>query len=189
MKPFCSGGREDVNFLRAAQEGELSAEEINPFFFREPLAPLVVARRRRISVRLPDVLRAISSLVQRCECLLIEGSGGLLVPLGEGYYVADLISKLNCEVIVVARNRLGTINHTLLTVRTLQHIGIKDVSVVLMSEKKADRSRLSNGKILGELLGVVPLFSIGYLGANSLRKTALKNNCKKIKKTLARILD
>src|SRR5262249_51966743 len=109
MKPFCSGGRADVDFLRVAQDRELTADEINPFYFREPIAPLVAARKRHIKIRLPDVLRAISDILARCECLLIEGSGGLLVPLGEGYTVADLISKLNCEVIVVSRNRLGTI--------------------------------------------------------------------------------
>jgi len=188
MKPFCSGGRDDVEFLRAAQDGELSADEINPYFFRKPIAPLIAARQRRVTIRLPDVLRAISEVVRRCECLLIEGSGGLLVPLGDGYTVADLIAKLNCEVIVVARNRLGTINHTLLTVRTLQHIGIRSLSVVLMSGKKRDISSLSNPKILAELLGCVPLHPIRYLGENNVRVGALKKNRKKIKKTLARIL-
>lgn len=139
-------------------------------------------------IRLPDVLRAVSELVGRCECLLIEGSGGLLVPLGEGYTVADLIAKLNCEVIVVSRNRLGTINHTLLTVRMLQHIGIRTLSVVLMSGENRDGSSSSNARILEELLGAVPLHALGFLGRNNLRLAALKKNCKKIKKSLARIL-
>jgi dethiobiotin synthetase len=188
MKPFCSGGRGDVDFLRIAQDRELSDDEINPFYFREAIAPLVAARRRHVTIRLPDVLRAISEVVGRCECLLIEGSGGLLVPLGEGYTVADLIAKLNCEVIVVSRNRLGTINHTLLTVRTLQHIGIRTLSVVLMSEKNRDSSSSSNAKILGELLGGVPLHELSFLGRNNLRLPALKKNCKKMKKSLAQIL-
>ncbi len=189
MKPFCSGGRGDVDFLRAAQDGELTVKEINPFFFRKPIAPLVAARKRRRTVRLPDVLRAIGRLVRRCECLVIEGSGGLLVPLGEGYSVADLIAKLNCQVIVVSRNRLGTINHTLLTVRALQHVGIEVFKVVMMSSEKADESSGSNAKILGELLGCIPLEEVGDLGKNCFAISALKNNCKKIKKTLARILD
>lgn len=188
MKPFCSGGRGDVDFLRAAQEKELTADEVNPFYFREPIAPLVAARKHRNAVRLPDVLRAISDVVRRCECLLIEGSGGLLVPLGEGYTVADLITKLNCEVIVVSRNKLGTINHTLLTVRALQHVGIKALRVVLMSGKKSDASNASNTRILAELLGCIALTPIAYLGENNLRISALKKNCKKIKKSLAQIL-
>ncbi len=188
MKPFCSGGRGDVDFLRAAQDRELTADEINPFFFREPVAPLVSARKHRKAVRLPEVLRAISDVLSRCECLLIEGSGGLLVPLGEGYNVADLISKLNCEAIVVSRNKLGTLNHTLLTVRALQHVGIQALKVVLMSGKKADISSVSNAGILAELLGCVALYPVGYLGENNFGISGLKKNCKKIKKTLAQIL-
>jgi len=188
MKPFCSGGRGDVDFLRAAQDDELTANEINPYFFEEPIAPLIASRKSRRTIRLQDVLRAIAGLTRRCQCLLVEGSGGLLVPLGEGYSVLDLISKLNCQVIVVARNRLGTINHTLLTVRALQRVGIRALSVVLMATKPADRASRYNGKILAELLGLVPLHQIGFLGENILSAGALKKNCKKIKKSLALIL-
>ena len=116
MKPFCSGGRADAELLRAIQDGELTLDEINPFFFTEPLAPLVAARKHQCSIRIPEVLRRITRVANRCECLLIEGIGGVMVPLGEGFSVLDLIAKLGCEAIVVSRNRLGTINHTLLTV-------------------------------------------------------------------------
>jgi dethiobiotin synthetase len=188
MKPFCSGGRGDVNFLRAIQHRELTPGEVNPFYFAEPLAPLVAARKQGRSIRLPEVLQRIFQVASRCECLLIEGSGGLLVPLGEGYSLADLIAKLNCEIIVVARNQLGTINHTLLTVRTLQHIGIQKLKIVLMSMRRPDVSSDSNVGILAELLGQVPLVSFPFLGAKPLRLINLKKNEKKIKKTLARIL-
>jgi len=125
MKPFCSGGRGDVRLLRAMQDGELSEDEINPFYFPEPIAPLVSARRHKRRISLADVVRRIKAKLARCECVLIEGSGGLLVPLGEKYFVSDLIRSLNCEVIIVSRNRLGTINHTLLTLSVLQALGLK----------------------------------------------------------------
>jgi dethiobiotin synthase len=188
MKPFCSGSRADTEFLHAVQDGELTPDEITPFFFAEPLAPLVAARRYHRSIRLPEVLRRIRRVAGRCQCLLIEGIGGLLVPLGEGFTVRDLIAKLDCEVIVVSRNQLGTINHTLLTVEALQHFGIFGLKTVLMSLPEEDSSTCLNSRILAELLAPTPVFPVGCLGRNPLRFEALKNSAKKTKKTLARIL-
>ena len=240
LKPFCSGSTADVEILHALQDGELSCDEINPFYFAEPVAPLVAARihRRKIpldvvldhirsvAVRLapnskaqPPSSRALrrsgglkfnllrqehyggravqgsgrpSTLALQPSTLLIEGSGGLLVPLGEGFTVSDLIKKLVCEVIVVARNRLGTLNHTLLTVESLQSAGIQRVNVVIMqpqrSQRSTDPSRDSNPEILAELIDPVPVISLPFLGVDALGLEALKRNAKKCKKTLARIL-
>jgi dethiobiotin synthetase len=185
MKPFCSGGTSDVEFLSGIQNGELSREEMNPFYFSEPIAPLVAARKLRRKISLTDVTRKIESVAKRCEVLLIEGSGGLLVPLGEKFLVRDLIAKLNCEVIVVSRNRLGTINHTLLTVGALQKLRGRKIKVVLMNGSEMDFSSATNGNVLKQLIYPFQLFSIGFLGEN----TSLKNKHKKVKKTLARVLN
>src|SRR5437868_2134606 len=99
MKPFCSGGRADVKLLRALQEAELDEDEINPFYFPEPIAPLVSSRRHHRAVLLGEVVHRIKKVARRCDVLLIEGSGGLLVPLGEKYLVSDLIRRLECDVI------------------------------------------------------------------------------------------
>src|SRR5258705_9807549 len=56
MKPFCSGGRGDVEFLHALQDGELSEREINPFYFHEPVAPLLAARKNARAIHLKDVV-------------------------------------------------------------------------------------------------------------------------------------
>jgi dethiobiotin synthetase len=188
MKPFCSGSRADTEFLHAVQDCDLTFDEITPFFFAEPLAPLVAARRHHRCIRLQAVLRQIKRVTRGCQCLLIEGIGGLLVPLGQGFTVRDLIARLGCEVIVVAPNRLGTINHTLLTVEALQHIGTPGLKTVLMSSQEGDFSTRSNSRILAELLAPAPVFPVGFLGSNSLRMEALKKSGNKIKKTLARIL-
>jgi dethiobiotin synthetase len=188
MKPFCSGDRADVRLLHGVQGGELSVEEVNPFYFEEPLAPLAAARMRHLSIPLQEVLRRISHLAGRCQRLLIEGAGGILVPLGERYSVADLISKLNCEVIVVSANRLGTINHTLLTVRALQDTGITALKVVLMGQRQPDQSSDSNHPILAELLGRVPVFSVGFLGREVMGIKAIQATEKKVEKILAQIL-
>jgi dethiobiotin synthetase len=188
MKPFCSGSRTDTKFLHAAQYGELTIEKITPFYFAEPLAPLVAARRHRRSIPLAEVLRPIKRIANRCQCLLIEGIGGLLVPLGEGFTVRDLIASLHCEVIVVSSNRLGTINHTLLTVNALKTIENKGLKVVLMSHNNEDASTGSNGRILAELLAPTPVVQVPFLGRNLMRFDALKKSRKKIQKSLALIL-
>ncbi len=188
IKPFCSGGLADTRFLRAIQDNELTADEISPFRFTEPLAPLVAARKHHRRLHLPEILRPIRRLASRCECLLIEGIGGLLVPLGEGFSVRDLIARLDCEVIVVSRNRLGTLNHTLLTSVALRQIGVKRHTTVLMTAQAEDASSPANCRILAELLAPNPVFSIGYLGRNLMRLEVLKKKCKKIEKTLAQVL-
>jgi dethiobiotin synthetase len=215
MKPFCSGSREDVEVLHAMQTGELTRDEINPFYFAEPLAPLVAGRMQGNSPTLSEVQASIqqvcarhftpphhrTGLNQKCatnqlksqgNVLLIEGSGGLLVPLGEGYTVADLIAALKCEVLVVSRNRLGTINHTLLTIQTLrgaqQPAARSPVKVVLMQQAKNDPSSASNAEILAELLAPIPLIQLGFMGAKPLSAPAWEKNLKKINKVLAQIL-
>jgi dethiobiotin synthetase len=185
MKPFCSGGMGDVNFFSTLQDGELRAEEICPFFFAEPVAPLVAARMHHRKIRLAEVLDRISKVAQRCDCLIVEGSGGLFVPLGEGYTVADLIHRLNCVVVVVAPNRLGTLNHTLLTVNELKRMAVSKLQVVVMNGAGSDLSSHSNERILRQMLAPIRLFSLPFLGADAARAGELEKNYKKIKKTLA----
>ncbi len=185
MKPFCSGGRADVKLLRAMQDAKLTEDEINPFYFPKPVAPLVDARRSKRLISLAEVIREIKTLAARCECLLIEGSGGLLVPLGEKYMVSDVIKRLNCQVIVVARNQLGTINHTLLTVNTLKRFGVKNIAVALVGTSKKDASVEKNREVLREFLGGIEVRDVEFLGKNANKIGVLKKSVKKMKKTLA----
>jgi len=186
IKPFCSGSRADVRLLRAMQDNELTEDEINPFYFPEPIAPLVSARQRKRLISLVEVVRRIKAIAVRCEGLLIEGSGGLLVPLGEKYLVSDLIKRLDCEVVVVSRNRLGTINHTLLTVGALKRLGVKKIAVALMETGKKDASAKTNGRVLRELLKPIQLYGVEFLGKNASKSGVFKNSHRKVKKTLAR---
>jgi dethiobiotin synthetase len=201
IKPFCSGGTRDVELLYAIQEGHLRKEEINPFYFAEPVAPLISTRRHRRRITLRAAAARVKEIEARCEHLLVEGSGGLLVPLGEDYRVMDLIARLRCEVIVVARNRLGTINHTLLTVECLQRTINQRISVVMMEpetrERRAGRgrkrgvgdvSRRTNAALLEEILAGVEVWRLPYLGLNPLTFSEVKNNARNLKKTLAQIL-
>jgi len=136
-------------------------------------------------IPLAQVVREIKQLAARCECLLIEGSGGLLVPLGEKYLVSDVIKRLNCDVIVVARNQLGTINHTLLTVNALKRFGVKNTAVALVGTSKKDASVEKNGAVLREFLAGIEVREVKFLGKNANEIGVLKKSVKKMKKTLA----
>jgi dethiobiotin synthetase len=217
LKPFCSGGRADAETLHRLQKGELTLDEINPFYFPEPVAPLVSARRHKRVVSLDQVVQHIHSIAARVALisrpasapnaqnyLLIEGSGGLLVPLGEGYTVRDLIARLACSVLVVSRNRLGTINHTLLTTQALLNRSPLRTSprrsgakagphsalsrVVLMDSCLPDVSSASNAAILRELLAPTPLILVPFLGAGACRVAMVRKQASRLRALLTRII-
>jgi dethiobiotin synthetase len=188
MKPFCSGSRDDILVLQSVQPGALSAEEVNPFYFHAPVAPLVALRQARRNIPLKDVLAKIRHSQSRSDVLVIEGSGGLMVPLGEGYTVADLIGALKCEVAIVSRNRLGTINHTLLTVDAVKRLKPKKVSVVLMERGTADASTATNFAILRELLAPISTVAYPFLGQKRMGLRVFRGFAKILKKVLATYL-
>ena len=179
MKPFGSGSRSDARLLRAAGENSLTLDEVNPFYFEKPLAPYAAAPRRCPALK--HVVAAILRAATKCERLLVEGAGGLLVPLGSNFFVADVIAALDCNVVLVGRNKLGTINHTLLSVREL---GPQQVRVVLMGQKHADLSSRSNVKILEELLPKVRVIEIPYLGTGLSSKATLVQCARKLRSQL-----
>lgn len=217
LKPFCSGSRADAQLLHDLQNGDLTLEEVNPFYFPEPVAPLVSARKHKRRILVDGVVQHIHSIASRVgqiprlptgnlkiknsklktqNYLLIEGSGGLLVPLGEGYTVRDLIARLDCEVIVVSRDKLGTINHTLLTIHALRdqvsrarfpvpHSALK---VVLMGSSVSDASSASNASILSELLDPIPFVSVPFVGARACRVSAVRKQSRLLKALLTRAI-
>ena len=187
VKPFCSGSRADARLLRSLQKNLLTLDEINPFFFRQPVAPAAAGGRRK-EIHIDTVLRKIRAVGRRCDVLLVEGIGGLMVPLGKNYTVADLISRLHCRTLIVSHNRLGTINHTLLTIKALQAIGIQRLGIVMVEDKKPDISARSNPKIIKKMASPAPVFLIPNLGFLAPSAGVIKINAIFLKKRLARIL-
>jgi dethiobiotin synthetase len=186
MKPFCSGSRNDVDLLWDAQERALPKAQINPFYFRQPVAPLVACRSSGKTIPLAAVVQKVRSVARQCEVLLVEGAGGLLVPLGERYTVAELIQRLGCPVLCVAQNRLGTVNHTLLTVGKLRAVGVETLGVVLMNGAQRDPSCRSNAQLIQQFTGR-PVVGIPFLGADPAKIQNLVRLTKRFKKTLAQI--
>ena len=179
-KPFCSGSRDDVRLLQSIQRRTISDDEANPFYFREPVAPLVAARKTRKVVTEEQVLNAIRHVSSGCDRLIVEGAGGLLSPLGTNFSAIDLISALQCDVCVVAANRLGVINHTLLAVGALQNKGCRQIKVLLTQRKRSpDRSTRTNANVLTELLDRVPVINLPFLGPRASTAASIRRNYSK----------
>ena len=151
LKPVCSGGRADAQKLLAAMGGALTLDEINPWHFRTPIAPALAARKENQRVKLSQVLAHVRAMQKRFEVLLIEGAGGLMSPLGENFDSRDLIVALRATPIIVAQNKIGAVNHVLLTLEALPKNLRANARVVLMSQPDPDASAETNPGLLAEL--------------------------------------
>jgi dethiobiotin synthetase len=153
VKPFATGNYDDAERLRRAQDGRLTQDEITPFFFLRPVAPWVAANESDDQVPWERVMAHLQAVRQRCEGLVIEGCGGLLTPLGPRYTLADVVATLESPVILVAANKLGVLNHTLLTLEALKRRGVNRVGVMLMDLGLTDASTALNRASIKALAG------------------------------------
>lgn len=131
LKPLCSGERSDVEILQAASDHQLSLDETNPVWLREPAAPLVAARLENRSISLDTLVDWFRDLSGKHTSLLVEGAGGWLVPITPTATIADFAARLSLPVVVVVANRLGCINHALLTVESIRAKGLHCPGIVL----------------------------------------------------------
>ena len=164
LKPVCSGGRGDAHALHAAAGKVLALDEVNPWHFRPPLAPLLAARKEGKSVRLNTVVARVRWIAKRFDRVVVEGAGGLLSPLGEDFNSRDLLRTLRATPIVVCPNRLGAVNQTLLVVGALPRAIARRAKVVLAAPARADSATRTNRRLLSELLGAARVHELPRLG-------------------------
>jgi dethiobiotin synthetase len=175
IKPFATGSRADALLLRrvlqacaAKAPGRAAAvlptaADLNPFFFRRPLAPLVAARLAGRRVTRARALQAIQARQRAGELLLVEGCGGLLTPLGPGYSARELIRELACPVVIVAHNRLGVLNQTLLAWEALGGALRPTAAVVLVNCARPDASAATNPRALAGCVAPTPVLVCPHL--------------------------
>jgi dethiobiotin synthetase len=163
LKPICCGERSDAEALHAAAEGELCLDDVNPVWFRFPAAPYAASI---VEGRLPDldqIRERFARIRVSRRSLIVEGVGGWLVPILRDYSVADLAAELGLPVVVVTANRLGAINHTLLTVRAIQAHGLTCAGVILNNiVAEADAATSTNRSVLEHLLEVPILYAVEW---------------------------
>lgn len=136
-KPIQTGTDESTDSRTVAELAELPADRIIPetYRFRQPVSPHLAARwaTERIhlkNIEMPDVAPGTA--------LIVEGAGGVLVPVNEREFMVDLMRELKLPVLLAARSTLGTINHTLLSLAALGRAGVEIAGVVLIGDRNVD---------------------------------------------------
>jgi dethiobiotin synthetase len=147
-------------------------QEVNPYRFRQPLAPFDAARLEGTRVDLEDIVRKYRRLTERFRPIVVEGAGGLLVPVGDDWSVRDLIVALNLPVVVVGRTGLGGINQALLTLEALRQAEGRIIALVLNQtvpprDAVEEVQQRSTVELLGPRAGVPVIGPLHYLAGLS----------------------
>ena len=164
MKPISAGGRADAKLLKRAARSDQPLDTINPIYLRDPLSPNIAARREEKILDLAPVFDAFNHLSKIHDYLLVEGVGGLLVPIADDFLVADLAARLDLPLLIVARAALGTINHTLLTIEAARARGLQINSVIYntLSAGSSDVSAQMSPEVVTRISGVPSSGTIPY---------------------------
>ena len=156
FKPISCGDREDGRLLAEAS-GNLNIDEVNPMHLGSALAPLAAALLENKTIDPAELVSAYREFAERQGTVLVEGAGGWEVPITQNYFISDLAKDLNLPVILVAANRLGALNHILLSIKAIQDKGLKCAGIILNQlEDEMDTPMITNKGLL-ESLTDVPL--------------------------------
>jgi len=162
----------DTEFLRKVTKPREENGLLSPFRFKNPLAPSLAARMEGKKIDMEGIKRAFNNLMDKHQVVIVEGAGGLFVPLWNNFLTADLVKELDIPIIIVSRLSLGTINHTLLTIEAARNSGI-EVSGIIFNQTKAGKSGIiekTNPKIISSISGVSVLGVVPYLSSVSVEK-------------------
>lgn len=174
FKPICCGDRQDAERLLAASANGLTIEEINPLWLKTPAAPLTASQIEGVKINIDALTAAFRALAARVEDVLVEGVGGWMAPILADYFVKNLAVDLALPVLVVAQNRLGCLNHTVLTVNSVQAAGLRCAAVVLNDPTpNGDIASTTNADISAKILDVPLLTGLAEESTESPAKWAV----------------
>jgi dethiobiotin synthetase len=166
MKPVAAGvdadgHNDDAKALLAASTLPLRYEQVNPYCLRDAIAPHIAAQRAGVAIDISVIAKSYRELAEKAEVVIVEGAGGLLVPLDAQRDCADLAKELALPVILVVGMRLGCLNHALLTVEAIAARGLTLsgwVANVLDGTMPALQENIEalRERIASPLLGAVP---------------------------------
>jgi dethiobiotin synthetase len=161
MKPVTSGCREvsgrlvsDDATLLSYAAGIPCSDDVALYRLRAPLAPSEAARLDGVKIDFSVIKAAFARLASIYDYVIVEGAGGLMVPLSGGLLIADLARELELPLLVVARPGLGTINHTVLTCYAAQQLGLQVAGVIINGmPDQPDRAEKGASHHIGSLCG------------------------------------
>ena len=185
MKPFAAGTAqktdfksEDVQRLANAANVNDPEELVNPQFFLVPASPYTAAQKLGIKVDLESVMESFKKLSSSHQLMLVEGIGGILTPILQDYFVTNLIKEMDLETIIVTTNRIGTVNHTLMTCKMCTSYDLKVKGIIinnldsagyLPNDLKKDLETLTGIQVIG----IIP--KIDNFDIESLRNSVENN--------------
>jgi dethiobiotin synthetase len=155
--------RDALKLMKAAGVRDALAL-VNPYRYQKPLAPSVAAEYEGPRINPGKILKAYCRLAQRHDFLIIEGAGGIMVPLLENYTYLELARDIGLPVVIIARPGLGTINHTLLTIASLYNKGVDITGIVINHAHvgKAGLAEKTNPAVIERISGLRILGDIAY---------------------------
>jgi len=166
MKPFAAGTAqkngfksEDIEILSNAAKVNDSERLINPQFFPIPASPYTVWKKLKIKPKIPKILDSFKKLSKLHEMILVEGMGGIMTPILKDYYITNLIKEMKIPTVIVTRSKVGTINHTIMTVKMCEKYKIPVKGIIInnfddgypIPELKRDLQNLTGIKVLGSI--------------------------------------
>ncbi|MBV9300411.1 MAG: dethiobiotin synthase [Verrucomicrobia bacterium] len=162
MKPICTGDNADVRRLLEACGFCEPEHIINPVWYRTPVAPYTASMIESRLIDLDAIRQVFEQLARRHSGVLVEGAGGIMVPIFADYDFRDLARDLHLNVLIVAANRLGVLNHARLTVEAARRAGLK-TSLIILNSMNADPdiSEPTNLSVLENLVDV-PVLAVEH---------------------------
>lgn len=144
MKPIHTGCKirkgvlipEDSIQLAKSSDVNDPLELITPYTFKEAVAPFVAAIENKMIIDTDRIIKEFKTMSGRHEYMIVEGIGGVLVPITRNFFVVDLVKRLNMPALIVTRPGLGTINHTMLTINCLKNKKIPIKGIVINYSRK-----------------------------------------------------
>lgn len=135
-KPFQSGAEIKNGFLVSpdlayVKQLDFYIETLCSYLLKAPTAPYIAAKLEGIDIDVSVVKKEYQTIKQNCEILLVEGAGGLLVPVSQNILMSDIAKMLDIPILIVTRPNLGTINHTLLTINQAKECGLDIAGVII----------------------------------------------------------
>ena len=183
----------DGMFLKETADMDDSIDVITPIRFEKPLAPFPASEIEGIPVDIEDIdkiKKAFKYLLKKYDMVVVEGIGGLLVPIQRDYFVLDLAKDFGLPIIIVSRPGIGTINHTLLTVNYAMKEGLNVAGIILNYSRPPENTLAeeTNPQVIRQISPVPILGVFPYLENRervTLEKTAIKSlDTRRIKKYL-----
>jgi dethiobiotin synthetase len=187
MKPFATGNKIyskkfkslDSKILKEASRSKDNDDVINPYFYSIPTAPYLAKKILKINDNLDikQILSKYKEIEKRHEFTIVEGIGGLMVPLSKNWFLADLVSTVNIPVILIMSNKIGSINHIIMTYRLAMLYKLKIKGIIINNKWKFSSPlfKLINNNlqsIIEEMTETQVLATIPYLNELSFIKIA-----------------